>query len=235
MNTPAPTARRRSNLRSPTVSYPTVEAIKAMLGIAPEDTTKDAAIAQILAASLALIENYCGRTFEEGDYVEQFPPLDARDATLILSAYPVAVVRTVTRDDGITVTPLTGWRLFAQSGMVRQESHGHCWCHGHFRMAAVSVDYTGGFPPDAWPADLVDVLLRVFMARWNATGGTGNYADEHTGAGAIKTVTVDGMTLAYDLGDAQAGASVTAGEVPPDLAPYAAELARYRDLRVWGV
>ena len=98
------------------------------------------------------------------------------------------------------------------------------------------VEYIGGYPDDAWPADLVDVLMRLFGERWKATGGTGNPADDSTGRGAIKGFAVDGVRIDYDLGDASTGAvlGVESGDVPPDLAPFAAQLEPYVDRRVYG-
>ena len=111
MNSP----RRRTSLRA-VAPFPTVDLIKQILGIPDTDTSKDAAIAMVLASCLAMIENYCGRTFQEGDYTEEFPPLDARDRTLMLRAWPVQSITTVTRD-GVA---MTDWRLYADTGQLRQ-------------------------------------------------------------------------------------------------------------------
>ena len=238
MSTPAPHPRRRTSLRSPAVPYPTLDYLKALLGIDSSDTSQDEAIAAMLAACLAMIENYCGRVFEEGDYTEEFAPIDARNPFLMLRAWPIQSVESVTRD-GVA---LTGWRFYAQSGMLLQYQHLYCWCHSWYwtqRVADVIVEYVGGYPPDQWPADLVDILTRLFMARWNATGGTGNPADETTsqGAGAIKGFNVDAVRIDYDVGDknAAAGDQVAAGTCPPELAPFAAALQPYVDIRVYGV
>ena len=229
---PAP-ARRRTSLRSASVPYPTIDLIKKLLGIDDADTSQDAAIEAILNACLAMIESYCGRTFQEGDYTEEFAPIDARDSYLMLRAWPVSTVATVTRDEQV----LTGWRLYPSTGMLLQQEHGRCWCHHwqHDHSASVIVEYTGGYPPDAWPADLVDILLRLFSVRWNGSGG--NVTNETGAAGRIKGFTVDAMRIDYDVGDAAAGATqgVEAGEIPPDLAPFAAQLQPYVDQRVYGI
>ena len=240
------TAVRRTSLKSGTVPFPTVDTIKILLGIDPTDTSKDAAIAVLLAACVAMLENYCSRTFQNGDYVEEFEPLSARDPTLMLSAWPVQTINSVTRD-GVA---LTDYRLYPNTGMLRQWVNGSIayrppgagwsswswwWCGDH--AASIIVDYVGGYPDDAWPADLVGVLLSLFGARWRALGGDGNPANDTTGRGAIKAFTVDATRIEYDLGDSSTGAviGVETGEIPPDLAPFAAQLAPYVDQRIWGV
>lgn len=221
------------------VPFPTVDDLKAMLGIAADDESKDALIQMMLDSSLAMIESYCGRIFMLDDYEEHFLPIDTRNPYLLLSAFPVETVRSITRDYGFENEPyvvtIGGWKVFPQQGIVRQFSHGCCWCCVQWDGDTI-VDYRGGFPPDAWPADLVDILIRLFMDRWNATGGTGLLVNGSSGGGTgeIKSATVDGMRLDYDVGGASYKAVV---DVPPDLLPYAAALAPYRllDRALWGV
>lgn len=221
------------------VPAPTVDSLKAMLGIAPEDDSKDAAIAAMLEASLAMIETYCGRIFMLDDYEQHFLPIDTRNPYLLLSAFPVELVRSVVRDVGLEqdthLETLTGWKVFPQQGILRQFGHGCCWCCGTWDGDTI-VDYRGGFPPDAWPADLVDILTRLFFDRWAASGGTGSLIAGSSGGGTgeVKSATVDGMRLDYDLG----GFSFKgAADVPPDLLPYAAALDPYRllDRAMYGV
>lgn len=238
MSTPTPGRRLiSSGMRG--VPVPTVATLKAMLGIPEEDTSKDAAIAAMLESSLAMLESYCGRIFMLDDYEEHFHPIDTRNPSLFLSAFPVETVRSVTRDLGLEHEPyivtLSGWKLFPQDGILQQFAHGCCWCCGYWELGDTIVDYRGGFPPDAWPADLVDILTRLFFDRWNATdGGSLTAGSSGGGTGEIKSATVDGMRLDYDLG----GATLKGAEdVPPDLLPYAAALARWRalDRALWGV
>lgn len=223
---------------SRTAAFPTVETLKDMLGIDEDDDSKDGVVAAMLDATLADIENFCGRVFMLDDYTERFSPISARDPNLLLSAWPVESVESVQQDWGMEGVPnlvtLSGWRLFADIGVVRQWAACGCWC---CEAAEIVVDYRGGFPPDAWPADLVDILTRLFFDRWNATGGTGLLVGGSSGGGTgeIKSATVDGMRLDYDLGGASSMRG--AADIPPDLLPYAAALARYRalDRALWGV
>lgn len=220
-------------------SFPTIDLLKSILAIAPDDDTKDAAIQLMLDASLALIENYCGRYFALDDYEERFGPIDSRQPYLLLSAYPVESVASVAQDMGLEGEPLLvdviGWKLFPVSGILRQLAPGACWCNEWAQTETV-VDYRGGYPPDAWPADLVDVLVRLFFDRWNLSGGTGSLEGGSSGGGTgeIKSATVDGMRLDYDVG---ASSYKGAADIPSELLPYAAVLARYRalDRALWGV
>lgn len=221
--------------------FPTLELFKSILGIALDDDSKDAAIVAMLDSSLAMLENFCGRYFMLDDYRERFSPLDARNPYLLLSAFPVESVASVTQDMGLEgdeyLVAVIGWKLFADSGVLRQLAPGACWCSSSEWLETV-VDYRGGFPPDAWPADLVDILMRLFFDRWAATGGTGTLVAGSSagGTGEIKSATIDGMRLDYDLG-AAASLRGAAADVPPELIPYAAALARYRalDRALWGV
>jgi hypothetical protein len=111
-------------------------------------------------------------------------------------------------------------------------------CHiphqGWGRDPIIVVDYAGGYADDAWPADLLDAVMRVFYARWNASGGTGNAAQASGTGAAIRSVTVDGLTVQY--GDALASLSGSdGGPVPPELAGVAALLEPYRMRLVTGV
>lgn len=224
---------------SRTAPFPTVETIKATLGIDAEDETKDAAIQLMLDASLGLLEDFCGRYFALDDYRERFGPNDSRLPYLLLSAYPVESVDSVWQDAGLEgeslVITVVGWKLFPTDGILRQMAPGACWCSTWEGIETI-VDYRGGFAPDAWPADLVDILTRLFFDRWAASGGTGSLVSGSSGGGTgeIKSATVDGMRLDYDLGGAAYKGVVDA---PPELLPYAAALARYRalDRALWGV
>jgi hypothetical protein len=237
MSTPDPTGkvarRRRTDLRSATVPFPDIDTIKAILGIDLSDTTNDAQLEALLNSTLAMLEGYCGRTLEEGDYTEEFAPIDSRDNVLMLRAWPTSVVTSVTRD-GVA---LTDWYLDGARGMLTQykpPAYGYRYWMGpsvwrSCRPALpVIVSYTGGYPLDAWPAALVDVLNCVIRDRW-ATEQPG-------GAGGIpvKGFTVDGLRVDYDVNDPDRGAEVKDGNVPPYLSPYAAQLAPFVDSRVYG-
>lgn len=237
MSAPRPVNGRRILGTVRGVPFPTVESIKSMLGLGAEDASKDAAIAALLESSLAMIESYCARIFMLDDYEERFLPLDARNPNLFLTAFPVETVHSVTRDIGMEDTPyfvtVTGWKLFPQQGVLRHQ-HGAWWWSGEWEEGETIVAYRGGFPPEAWPADLVDILTRLFFDRWAASGGTGSLVSGSAGgSGEIKSATVDGLRLDYDLG----ATAFKGGDVPPDLLPYAAALAAYRalDRAVWGV
>jgi hypothetical protein len=242
MSDAAPRARpprpaRTSLTGGSTAPLPTVDSLKIALGIDEADTSHDAALDNLLGASIAAIENYCDRVFELGDYTQTFTTIDTRNRTLFLKAFPVVSVDSVQRDGA----DLTGWKLHAEVGELRQPF----WRYGYgnyypwwspLEDADIVVTYSGGYPPDAWPTQLVDILNQLIADRWNATGGSGLYGDDTGAGGKVKGFTVDGVTVNYDVGNPSTeGASVTSGEIPPELAPYVASLNYYAVRRGWGI
>lgn len=211
---------------------PTLAELKDMLGIAGLDATQDAAILSQFETTLAVVENYLGRGVAFGSVVQAFEPVETRNRRLMLHRFPVALVRSVTVD-GVAVT---GYRLFPASGILQFRED--CGGGGHMRGGCanepiVLVDYDGGYLDDAWPADLMDALMRAFFSRWNATGATGSSA-EITSQAPIRSVTVDGSSVTW--GDFQASAEKHGGgPVPNELLAVSAQLDPYRARLVTGV
>ena len=97
----------------------------------------------------------------------------------------------------------------------------------------VIIEYDGGYPDDAWPADLLDAVMRAFYGRWQSTDGTGNIATIAGGA-ANRSITIDGLTITRDA-PSYAGTALAEQVLPPELAMDAAQLDPYRSRRVGGV
>jgi hypothetical protein len=213
--------------------FPTVADIKVMLNIDPSDTSKDVLIQMQLDVVLAILENYCDRRFPLAVYQERFLPFDARNPSLLLRARPVEEVSEVERSG--QVVDAGQYKVYPEAGIVRQANANCCWCG--CETDDVLVTYRGGWDTDEWPADFIDVVLQLFMQRWNATGGTGSYTDTTgaAGSGKIKAFTVDAVRVEYDLGGGGSSGKSVGGGVPPELAPFAAILAKYCDLQAYGV
>lgn len=208
-------------------TFPTLDELKDMLGIPPGDTTLDDEITDAFAATVAIVENYLGRGVALKDEVQPFEPVETRNPRLLLYRFPVQEVRSVTVDGGA----VTGWRVFPASGIL--EWGRHCaprYCYGGEPL--VSVDYTGGYPDDGWPADLMDAILRAFFARWHATGDTGNTAD--AGTRPISSVSLDGSAVAFSEPGVNA-AEYGGKPWPPELQGVVAILEPYRARSVTGV
>jgi len=207
---------------------PTLDELKDMLGIPPADTTLDDEIMDGFAATIAIIEAYLGRGVVFAAQVQAFEPVDSRNRRLLLFRFPVDTITSVTIDGA----PVASWRVFPASGILELDRSCHVTqCYG--AEPVVSVDYTGGYADDAWPADLMDAILRAFFARWHATGDTGNMADAST-RGAITNVSVDGSSVSY--GEPGVNAAEFGGKPwPPELQGVVAILEPYRARSVTGV
>jgi hypothetical protein len=208
---------------------PTLDEIKDALGIPPSDTSLDQAIADAFAATIAIIEAYLGRGIAWGPMLQTFEPVDTRNPKLLLYRFPVTTVRTVTVDDAL----VEGWRVLSAQGVIEWRGP-HYWPHTECgREPVVAIDYDGGYADDAWPADLMDAIMRAFYARWHATGDTGNTADISTG-GAITSLSVDGSSIAF--GEPGVNAAEFGGKPwPPELQGVVAILEPYRQRLVTGV
>jgi len=212
-----------------TVPFPSLDQLKEMLGILAGDTSQDEAITFTMAAAINEIEDWLGRGIQEFTGIEPHEPVETRNSKLKLRHFPVTEVRSVLVDGA----PVTGWRVFPNCGIL--ELGRGC---GDFRYACqrdplIDVEYTGGYPDDAWPPTLVDAALQVFGVKWNRTSGSGNAVDVAAG-GPVKQVSVDGLSVSY--GDLSGGSSsYDGGPIPPDLAGVYALLEPYRDRLVTGV
>jgi len=212
-------------------TMPTLDEIKDMLGIPPGDTSLDDEITDAMAATIAIVERYLGRGVVYANELQAFEPVDSRNPRLLLYRFPVTEVRTVTVDAQL----VTGWRLFPASGILEWGMGcGHYYPHGHCGPEPIiSVDYSGGYQDDAWPADLMDAIMRAFFARWRATGDTGNTADMST-QGPITQIAVDGSSVMY--GTPGVNAAEFGGQpFPPELQGVVAILEPYRQRVVTGV
>jgi hypothetical protein len=212
--------------------FPSLDELKEMLGIPGTDTSQDADITAMMAATIAIVETYLGRGIQEFSGPEQFEPIDTRNPKLQLFSFPVRTVRTVTADGAA----ISGFRIYNDSGVLEWHGLGCGWhspSTGYARDPIVVVDYDGGYEDDTWPPDLLDAVLRVFASKWQATGGTGSVMDAQAG-GAVKSVTVDGLAVSY--GDPNAAAAeFSGGPVPPELAGVVGLLDPYRQRLVTGI
>lgn len=213
-------------------TVPTLDDLKDMLGIPPTDTSMDDEILDGFAATIAIVESYLGRGVAfVADVVQAFEPVDTRVRRLLLFRFPVSVVSQVMVDDQV----VTGWRLFPQSGILEWRGAGACaYMPGACGAEpVVSVTYSGGYPDDAFPNDLLDAILRAFFARWHATGETGNAADM-SAQGPVRSVGVDGSSITW-ADHTAITQDASGGPIPDELLGVAAQLDPYRQRFVTGV
>lgn len=207
-------------------SLPTLDEIKAALGIDPADTTKDAAIERTLEAVIDIIETYCGRGFAYKDVVEEFDPITSRDRWFLLFRFPVKSLTKVS--DGTSDFAASSFQLFKAKGLLRVTPGWMCCASDR----AVIVEYAGGYEDDDWPAGLVDVINGFFYAKWSAQGA-GNVANAST-AGAVKSASVDGLTVTYADALGASSSALNEAVIPAGLEPWAAQLEPYRARRAMG-
>lgn len=233
MTTTPTTSPRLLGATSMTVPFPTLAEVKAKLGIDSADTSKDQAIINAMNATVAIIETYLQRGIAFARMTQQFDPIETRNARLFLFRYPVQTVYALTIDDVVAAD--ASFRVYKPPGILEWRAGFSCWrvpslCCGP--EPSVTIDYEGGYPDDAWPADLCEAVLQVFYARWEATAGGTQLAS--TG-GAIKSWSADGLAIQYDTSAVALGATLEGEAIPPDLIPIAAMIEPYRARRVPGV
>lgn len=211
-----------------TVAFPTLDEIKEALEIDASDPSHDEAIEAMLASTITIIEGYLGRGIAFAHELEEFIPPESRLDVLLLRRYPVSSIQSVTLDG----SPISDYWLYKSSGVVRwRNRHGArvpCESAGE-----IVCEYDGGYPDDAWPADLADAVMRAFYGRWQATEGSGNIASIVGGPGN-RSISIDGLTITRDSAS-YAGSAFALQVIPPELANVAAQLDPYRARRVGGV
>lgn len=220
-----------AGVRSATATFPTLDDIKAALGIPAGDTTKDQAITNGMLSTVAMIETYLGRGIAYADESQQFEPIDTRDPKLFLWRFPVDTVAEVI----VEGSPVTGWRVYPRQGVI--DLGRGCCTHGPRQCCdeepLITVRYTGGYPDDAWPPDLLEAVMRAFYGRWNATGG--NIANTTGNVGPVKSWSADGLSVTMAEASSGMGAGSSSDVIPPDLVNVAAMLDPYRVRFVRGV
>jgi hypothetical protein len=177
--------------------------------LAITDDTRDALIKTCLNTALAMAENYCARAFlfrrETARYVRN------DYGTLLVRRYPIETVFAVRLPPDSREIDVATIDVKHESGMVYLGC-GSGW--GLAQRGTVELDYSGGYRE--LPADLEDALWRVFDQVWATTPGGGLPAGSTTAeAGAVRSFSIDGMSIGYDT-SAQTGSGDTAGAASPN-------------------
>jgi len=191
----------------------TLEEAKLALGIAPEDTTQDAALAMQIDAVSAAVSNYCNRTFAVQTYRDQIrghcggfgEPISTRQWPIVLSE--TGVPQVVVAENGVgldaellEVVPDTG-ALYRLDGALSPT----LWA-----SPLLVIDYEAGYA--TIPADLRAAALEWLTARHYATGRDP----------ALRSETIPDVIAQVYAGESGAGTS--GGAMPPGtrtlLAPY---------------
>lgn len=204
--------------------------IKAALGIAAADTTKDAAIARVLSEVMSAVETLLDRDLLQAVVTERYYDLDC--GKLWLRRYPLQGVLSV---DGQPPNPELV--IHKRAGWIRDLA----MCHAE----SVTVEYQGGYDitgtgQDPFPQDLERAILEAFMTKWassdTATGAptAAGGAQVVQGSGELKSLTLfDAARLEYDVGSSVVGGESASALASQQaywgwLAPWASILQAYR-------
>ncbi len=190
-----------------------VDKIKALLGIEPDDTTHDDMIAVASPIVTEYFENYCGRGLAyEADISEDHYMINR----VRLNRYPIQTLQGATVNGAdypvINSNFPRGWVYF----------YGCPWS-----TDLVTVTYSGGYEVDCCPPDLADAYAKCVAdfgkIPYSTTDSTGSGTPLKslslgTGALAVSFETAGGSTtITYDVADA-----------PTLLQPFVYTLRRYR-------
>jgi hypothetical protein len=170
---------------------------KDRLGIPADDTSRDAQITGALNVSLAMAEKYCDRRFAFVREVARFPLNNWPQ--LLVRRYPIVRVYALRLPPNGQEADVSELQVHHEHGIVYM-----CGCGGYRTTDAVELDYEGGFK--VLPADLEFALWLVFDQVWSTTPGMGLPAGSTSADGAVRSFSIDGMSIGYDTSAAQGNA-----------------------------
>lgn len=167
-----------------------METLRVRLGLAPTDTSRDDEITRASGTAMALMELYCDRKFPVADETEIFAHLEG--SNIQLRRYPIITVTGIRDANGQEVT---AYHVSRERGIIRLD--------GYRNFHEVTVEYSGGYLLDEFPADLAMAFYTLFDTQVATGGGGGGLA-----AGAIQSVTLDDVgTVRYATGAAAEAAA----------------------------
>lgn len=167
--------------------------LRVRVGLAEDDTSKDAQLTLDFNTAVALAENYCDRKFDyKADAIEYFT-YDS-DKTISLERYPVSAVTSVTTFENEIVTPPI--RFDRKSGVV--------YLCGYANDAELTIEYSGGY--QVFPADLLQAFLLIFDGVYKGNGGTSSGGMPTGEVKAISVPDVGRVEFATASGSGEAGA-----------------------------
>lgn len=169
----------------------TLERAQQVLGCVASDDNMDIKIQSAMDASLLIAEAHCNRKFLAASVTEIY--YDQVFRAIHLERFPVTVITSISLQQT--------YRVDMVRGVIRIPSGPY--------LEKVTVEYTGGYAPNALPADLELALWEIFTAVWELS-----YSDnsQEVKLGAIKKQTIVGVgSVEYET---NAG-SETANELIP--------------------
>lgn len=193
-----------------------------MLQVAPDDpdyAAKEAAATIALSQALELVESYLDRKLDYlAEESEEFTGLRGR---MLLRRYPVEAIASVAGD----------FHTLPPTGYVCDRAAGVLYLPGSMCGPVTTVRYAGGYKPNQWPLDLLNVILQLAASLWPAIYKTGTLAPA-TDKGAVRRVTDPDLgTVEYFEGGGASSSVLGFGAIPQG---YLAVLDRYRAASIIG-
>lgn len=178
-----------------------VDTARKRIGLPDSDTSRDADLQACMDVALALAEKYCDRRFmfKAGEVVLF---RDARRADLHVYRWPIKAITSVqaSQADGsmwdvpyVVDKDLGVVYLGSGSGVARAVSRD------------ITVTFDGGFEP--LPSDLEWSLWAIFDQLWSTGPGWGQPAEVSADTGAVRSFSIDGMSIGYSDASASSGAA----------------------------
>lgn len=199
-----------------------INTARQVIGLAANDPSKDVALKKVMDRVLAEIETKLGRGLL---FMRETIRVSVDTNTILLPRYPVWKIY---RPDPTDIL------LHHRVGRIRIPwgTFGGKWFGDD-----VEIDYEGGFRD--LPSDLEAAMWEAFLQAWagvnDATGlpVVGGGATIVQGSGEISSVTIDGMTIRYDVGASIAGGASSSAQASSEaiwgwLAPWESILSTYR-------
>lgn len=202
----------------------TLDQAKAALGIAPGDTSQDAALTQHIAAVSQAINNWCDRIFVMQVYRDQWrgacgwfgEPVVTRQYPIAVDGEGVPLVAVV--EDGVALDP--GYlEVYPETGALYRLDGGG---PGTWGAGLLVIDYTAGYAEI--PADVQGACLEWVGMRYGAVASGAVGRDP-----GLRSETIpDLITQVYSSSDT-GGSSSAAASMPASVQAW---LAPYR---IWSV
>ena len=143
----------------------TLATVKAELGIAVADITKDVQFAIFIDQASGECASYCKRVFGQEAVSEQFRlGLHTRVEELILKRYPVASIISITEEDGTVLVEGTDYEMDPDNGILwRLSGTERCgWPRGK-----IVVAYVGGYALlDSLPQTIERACIELVKRYW---------------------------------------------------------------------
>lgn len=185
--------------------------LRVRVGLAEDDTSKDAQLTLDFNTAVALAENYCDRKFEYKEDALEYFTYDS-DKTISLERYPVAAITSVTTFDNQIVTPPI--RFDRKSGVV--------YLCGYANDEELTIEYSGGY--QVFPPDLLQAFLFIFDGVYKGNSGSSGGGGMPTGD--IKAISVPDVGRVEFATDSSGSGEAGAWGLIPDTAT--AILSTYR-------